>query len=552
MSEAKSCKRCNVSFEITEDDLAFYEKISPTFDGQKFAIPAPTLCPQCRQQRRLAFRNERSLYRRTCDASGKQIISMYSPDKPYKVYDQKIWWSDSWDAMEYGREFDFSKTFTQQFGELMREVPRIAMVISFCENCDYAPYCTRSKGCYMSISCVESENILYSYQTNHSQKCVDSEISYYCQHCYEVVCSDHLYDCQYCVYCKDSHHLSFCRDCIGCEYCLGCVNLTHKKYCILNQQVTPEEFKIYKDSLIENEKQAELLHHYSSLLQKISKPDNHIINCVDVTGSFLINSSHCKECYNAENLEYCAYVHTLPGGAKYCYDIQYSPRAEYVYNSLSAVDSNYSQFLLHSRANSFCYYVDECYYNQHCFWCIWLRNKSYCIFNKQYTKEEYEKTVAKIIAHMQETPTKSGQACERGEFFDPSLSPFGYNETVAQEYYPCSVIARSDNDEAIHDYDRSPHFARDDGGLELSQFGFTRSTYEAPKPQSDKIVLAKDLPDTIIEVTDDILQYAIQCEVTGKLFRIQPQELAFYRKHNIPLPRKHPDQRHLERLALRK
>ncbi|MDP2670450.1 MAG: hypothetical protein Q8O99_06060 [bacterium] len=174
-----------------------------------------------------------------------------------------------------------------------------------------------------------------------------------------------------------------------------------------------------------------------------------------------------------------------------------------------------------------------------------MRNKSYCIFNQQYTKDEYEKTVAKIIAHMQQTG-------ERGEFFHPSLSPFGYNETVAQEYYPCSVIARSDNDEAIHDYDRSPRFARDDGGLELSQFGFTRSTYEAPKPQSDKIVLAKDLPDTIIEVTDDILQYAIQCEVTGKLFRIQPQELAFYRKHNIPLPRKHPDQRHLERLALRK
>lgn len=25
---------------------------------------------------------------------------------------------------------------------------------------------------------------------------------------------------------------------------------------------------------------------------------------------------------------------------------------------------------------------------------------------------------------------------ERGEFFDTSLSPFGYNETLAQEYFP--------------------------------------------------------------------------------------------------------------------
>ena len=67
------------------------------------------------------------------------------------------------------------------------------------------------------------------------------------------------------------------------------------------------------------------------------------------------------------------------------------------------------------------------------FWCIGLRNKQYCIFNKQYTKDEYEKTVANIITHMQETG-------ERGEFFHPSLSPFGYNETVAQEYFPLEKI----------------------------------------------------------------------------------------------------------------
>jgi hypothetical protein len=64
-----------------------------------------------------------------------------------------------------------------------------------------------------------------------------------------------------------------------------------------------------------------------------------------------------------------------------------------------------------------------------CFGCISLRNKSYCILNKQYSKEEYEKLVPQIIEKMQADG-------ERGEFFDPSLSSFGYNETVAQEYFP--------------------------------------------------------------------------------------------------------------------
>jgi hypothetical protein len=86
----------------------------------------------------------------------------------------------------------------------------------------------------------------------------------------------------------------------------------------------------------------------------------------------------------------------------------------------------------------------------------------------------------------------------------------------------------------------------------FSSFGYHRSTYTPPTPVSDKVIQWADLPSTIDAVQDDILQYAIACEVTGKLFRLQPKELAFYRKHNIPVPRRHPDQRHADRLAMRK
>jgi hypothetical protein len=85
----------------------------------------------------LAFRNERKLYRRICDSSGKEIITIYSPDKPNKVYDQKVWWSDAWDGLEYARDFDFTKTFTEQFGQLVMEVPRISNLVMNSENCDY-------------------------------------------------------------------------------------------------------------------------------------------------------------------------------------------------------------------------------------------------------------------------------------------------------------------------------------------------------------------------------------------------------------------------------
>ena len=90
----KSCKKCGMNFTIYDEDLKFYEKASPQFNDQKCLLTEPSLCPDCRQQRRLAWRNERSLYKRTCDFSKKNIISMYSPDKFLKIYFNDIWWSD--------------------------------------------------------------------------------------------------------------------------------------------------------------------------------------------------------------------------------------------------------------------------------------------------------------------------------------------------------------------------------------------------------------------------------------------------------------------------
>jgi len=74
-------------------------------------------------------------------------------------------------------------------------------------------------------------------------------------------------------------------------------------------------------------------------------------------------------------------------------------------------------------------YSDTCHACKDCFGCVGIRHKQYCIFNKQYSQEEYEQLVPKIIEHMKQTG-------ERGEFFPTDMSIFGYNETEAQTYYP--------------------------------------------------------------------------------------------------------------------
>src|SRR3989344_5060009 len=111
----KECQNCKVSFEIMADDMRFYDRIK---------VPPPTWCPDCRFQRRALFRNERKLFWVKSGKSGKEILSLYPPEAGLVVYDEKEWWSDDWDPMKYGRDYNFSKPFFEQFYEFSKEVPR--------------------------------------------------------------------------------------------------------------------------------------------------------------------------------------------------------------------------------------------------------------------------------------------------------------------------------------------------------------------------------------------------------------------------------------------
>src|SRR3989338_2605725 len=102
----KTCRQCQSAFEVSEQDKNFYKKITPIINGQIFPIPEPTLCPSCREIARLAFRNERYYYQRSCDLCKKSIISVYNPGHTKNVYCHECFWSDKWDPKNYAKPFD--------------------------------------------------------------------------------------------------------------------------------------------------------------------------------------------------------------------------------------------------------------------------------------------------------------------------------------------------------------------------------------------------------------------------------------------------------------
>ena len=128
--ETRSCQNCKKDFLIEKEDFNFYEKIK---------VPPPTFCAECRIIRRFLWRNERFLHKRKCDAPGhkEELISMYSSGVGC-VYDHKFWWGDSWNAMDYGKDYDFSESFFENFKDLMNKVPLPDLSVINSVNSDYS------------------------------------------------------------------------------------------------------------------------------------------------------------------------------------------------------------------------------------------------------------------------------------------------------------------------------------------------------------------------------------------------------------------------------
>jgi hypothetical protein len=452
------------------------------------------------------------------------MISIFPPDQTkYTVYTIPEWWSDDWDALEFGRDFDFSRGFFEQFDELLKAVPRLALFNSKSENCEFTNYAAESKDCYMSAGVFYGcERVHYSYLTFTSKDCIDVAYCDKVENCYELASGDNCYSCRYgnrLSNCRDVH---FSQDMVGCQDCILCNNLTRKQYCIRNQQLTKEEYEHQKTAmnLGSHQQVTSLLAEYQQLREKAIVKFANMQNCTDCEGDNLVNCNNAKGCFSAVDVEHSRYSYDQEF-AKNTYDSE-GGKCEW---SLEAFNTGFgSNFIacVNVHHSSFMFYSENCHSCTNCFGCAGLRNKSYCVFNKQYAKEEYEVLAPKLIEHMR---TRN----EWGEFFPLSLSPHGYNETTAMNYFPVSREVALSLGAKWQETDFSLKF---DGPF-----------YEPV----DDIATYKEDESKVGELLNGVLK----CEVSGKPFKLVSQEVAFYLEQGIPIPRKHSNVRYQEKFKIR-
>ncbi len=525
-AEKRTCQNCKGEFVIDPDDFSFYEKIH---------VPPPTFCPECRMQRRFAWRNERSLYKRKNNAPGGkgEIISMYSSDSPYIVYDKEYWWSDKWDPMSFGREYDFSRPFFEQFYELLKSVPMQSLQLMNSPDAQYSNYIDNNKNCYLVFGLGFSENVRYS---NRSSFCKDSQDLLASPHnelCYDLVdCSDcyDVFSSENCTACVDSGFLYNCRNCTNC---FGCSNLASKSYCFFNIQLSKEEY-LEKIKSLDLGDRSNFLRIKSEFYEKVKgkaiRRYANIFQSVNCTGHNISKSKNSRNCFDiregAEDSRYSA--HSLK--IKDTYDVYGNYDSELFYEGVDndAGFANLSTITVYNSNN--CSYCFTCQSSSDLFGCSGLRGKSYCILNKQYSRDEYVRLKSEIIKHMSEVLYRGarGRVYGYGEFFPIEISPFAYNETIAQEIFPLSESQARDMDYRWREMEEKTYVIE---------------------------VLNKDIQRHIKNFSEDHVGKVLECAHQGKCneqctraFKVIPEEYAFYKKMNLPPPLMCHNCRHYERL----
>ena len=511
--ENKNCKSCKNNFTIEPDDFAFYEKIK---------VPPPTLCPDCRQMRRYAWRNERTLYRRNCDLCAKSTVTIYSPNKPYKVYCVGCWWGDGWDTTLFGRDFDFSRPFFDQFKELQHDVPRMALLTKNSVNSEYTNHSGDNKNAYISFSCFGNENLSYCTWVMNSRDCADCSYVYEKgERLYECIDSQSSYQSQYCILINNCSNCYYCYDVNGSSDCFLSSNLRGQRYYFKNQQYSKEDYfekikqydlslhsvreKLFAEFIEMMEKAA--IHKYTVGERNVASLGNLLFNCKNVTYAYdLDRGEDCKYIYGSLDTKDSVDLYHVGIKSELCYDSHGCTR---VYNT---------QFCHLCYDNSGLMYCDSCQNSQNLFGCVSVKKGEYMILNKKYSKEEYEALKVKIVEHMKTTG-------EYGEFFPPSIAPVYYNETRGAVYMPLSkeeVLARG-----WHWEDKVP-----------GVFG------------KETVKLA-DMPDSITNVLPEYAANIFVCAACSKNFNITGDEFSFYKREKIPLPRKCADCRERVRWSLR-
>ncbi len=487
------CALSGIIFEQTEHEIALRAKLK---------APPPSVAPHVMTRHLLAFWHHFSLHRITCGATGNPIVSVYDEHCPYPVWHRETWLEQ---AAPPDAELNPSQPFFTQLWELFQRCPIPHNTGLGNENCEYTDDWWYSKNCYLCHSGMHVEDSYYCYRTVKLKDCQYCVFSWDSELCRELLNSRSCFQVAYAISSRNCRDSAFLFDCRSCEHCLFCWNLRNKKYCIENVQYSRDEYFARRQSydLTSRATYEETKKRFhASLLTQAYWRAIETEACFDSFGSYLHHDNNCERCFFLDESNEC--VNCFRGYAiTSSIDCISGMRSEMIVASSLAQDTCYDiRFCLNVVQSRYLEYCVFCYHCEHCFACAGLVRRKFCIFNRQYSESEYERTVSSI----KESMTREGIY---GHVFPGHFAPNSYAESLASFYFPLSAE-------------------------EQRTLGFRLSLREAKRPAN--VLDIEAVPDRVEPGDTSAAGRSYWDPQAGRPFQIKEFDVAFSHRLGVPLP----------------
>lgn len=385
------------------------------------------------------------------------------------------------------------------------------------ENCDRWDIMRNwAKNIYLTIvAWDDAENVLYSLKAETKVRNIINSVNIttWSETIYRSKSVRQSFAIFYSKFIYNSSDIWFSSNLIGCSHCILCSNLENQSYCINNNQHSREEYLL---------KKAEIFSHKSDFDNYFAQlPNSWWIKISDnCEGQTIFHCHNVQWGYDVSHLTNWNNVFYSDGGNDSsnfydCYDCG-SDTSHHIYAVHGQAFGDHVYCSAYILTSSYMYYSYNCENCSFCLGCISLKNKQFCILNKQYTKEERYKKVDEIFWQME----KEGILWE---FFPASMSPYYFNDTIS--------------------YFINPDFTKE----EITALWYLRcdEPSNVDIPANAEIITPASLWDYESydaqwkrSISKDILTKVIQDE-QWNIYKIIPMELEFLNKHGLPLPRIH-------------
>ncbi|MEK7665374.1 MAG: hypothetical protein AAB337_00655 [Patescibacteria group bacterium] len=503
-SGERTCALTGQTWEMTDEEIGWYKK---------FNVPPSKLAPITRLRQLSGFASGVSIWWKAHAITGKPILSFVHPDNPFHVITDKEWFGNDY---VNGYRWNSSDLFFDQFRKLALSIPVGALRDDGSNiNCIGVDL-IGAQDCYMAFGCGDAKRLMYGYMSGtDSEDCVDFVNSGRSRECFSVNLSTVLFACTYAFNSHASLHCTFIFDCRDCEFCFGATNKRHKKYLWFNEQLTKEEWQERRANvdLSRWSVNEEYLARFNILMAEAVWPEHDNEAVEESTGQNLIKCTRCQTCWwviESTDL-YSCWACLKQETAAFCV---WTGWGSDCYQSVDLVNAQNAKFCVRVWRSINVEYSMDCYECQNCFGCFGLRHKQFCIFNNQFSEQEYWFKLDEIKCAMLERG-------EYGMFFSGDFSQNGFQFSMGKmyfEYTPEEYTAFG-----------APHFDP------------TRGAVIMPKSiDPEGTILISEIPDALEEIDPaTFVGKAIHDPVLKRNFSVTPQEFDFYKAHQLPFPREH-------------